>query len=177
MHILANKMVVRICAAATLAFAMGAGTANAATFNIFNISTSNLLGTFEAPAAGGAVTSMSVSVAGHVFDMLGTGSLAPIYHSASNDLSGTPGGIGGTTNSAASGVCGIGECVFTFERSVLPTPGEWHVEKILPLSEQANITGGFYEIKMSAVPLPASIPLLVGALGLMAFVGRKRKSR
>lgn len=151
--------------------------ARAASFDIFKAGSAIQLGSFIAPAGGGVVSSMSVNVSGLSFDVLGTGMQAPMYNLANNDLRGTGSSMGAAYNSIASGICGIGECAFSFFSIYDPLiPGEWYVDKVLPLGEQESISLGYYEIQPSAIPLPTSILLFASALiGLMYM--HKHRSR
>jgi len=176
MSCLAKKLI-SLAGVLSLVVFMGATEkANAATFDIFEAGTIVQLGSFNAPAAGGTVTSMTVNVSGFSFDVLGLGMQAPVYNLATNDLGGTASSMGAIFNSAASGICGIGECAFSFFSIYDDTiPGEWYVDKVFPLGDQQSISFGFYEIQVSAVPLPAALPLFGAALLGMAYLGRRRK--
>jgi len=160
-----------------------AGPVKAATFEVFEAGTSMLLGTFDAPLTGGAVTGASFSINGGVFDVLGTGNQTLIYNSVANDLDGMLGfGVVynsnsfNTTDIVSSPVfCGVGECPLSFDSSFAPTPGEWYLDYIpLGPGTPAALDLGFYDIALAPVPLPASALLLFGALASAFAAVRKR---
>ncbi|MCB1364765.1 MAG: hypothetical protein KDK02_11625 [Rhodobacteraceae bacterium] len=169
-----------LAAAALLALAAGTGGAAAATFNLFEAGTTTLLGTFQAPGAGGAITAMSVTVAGITFDTLGTGTQAPSYDAADNDIGGTGASLGAVYNSAAVGICGVGECAFSFYPIydfATPIPGEWYADKVFPLTDQQSISLGFYEVALAPIPVPATAFLQFSALGLAGALAWRRRRR
>jgi len=155
----------------------------AGTFSVVDVGSSVVLGTFEAPDAGGAVTAGSFTLEGGVFDTLGTGSEAPLYDAANNWVTGTPGGFGGFYNSVAFNTfdflnnplsCGVGECVFSLTSSSgSPVPAEWHVD-YLP-NGGAPIALGNYTVETAAIPLPASVLLLLSGLGALGLRRSARK--
>lgn len=154
-------------ALSTILLLMISGSANAASYDMFSAGTSNLLGTFEAPAAGGEFTAISFSISGITFDVLGTGAQAPTYFLTDNDVDGM------SENSMASGICGVGECFLSFfTKADAMTPGEWAVDKLVP-GDYVHITGGYYDIEMSVVPLPSSLLLFGSALIGLGLVRRR----
>jgi hypothetical protein len=163
---------------------LAAGPADAATYDVFKDGTTDLLGTFEAPAVGGLLTSALMSVKGGVFDVLGVGGLAPIFDSIAMDVDGSGAPFGAvfnsvafmTTDIAANPIlCGIGECAFSFEGSAGPVPGQWYVDYVPGGNGGAALAFGYYQIAAAAVPLPASGLLLLGAAGALAFTTRRRR--
>lgn len=162
-----------------------AGPAGAATYDVFRDGTTNLLGTFEAPAAGGLLTSALMSVKGVIFDVLGVGGDAPIFDAVAMDVDGSAAQFGSVFNSAAflttdiaanTILCGIGECVFSFDGRVGLIPGEWAVHYVPGGNGAANIAFGHYQIAAAAIPLPASGLLLLGAAGALALSTRRRRT-
>jgi hypothetical protein len=156
---------------------------SAATYDVFKDGTTDLLGTFEAPIAGGLLTSALLSVKGGVFDVLGAGGLAPIFDAVALDVDGSGAAFGAVFNSAAFAttdiaanpiLCGIGECVFSFDGRSGPVPGQWYVDYIPGGNGGAALAFGYYQIAAAAVPLPASGLLLLGAIGVMATSARRR---
>lgn len=173
--------------AAAILLAASTVHADAATFDLFRAGTTDLLGTFEAPASGGLLTAASISVKGGVFDVLGLGSMAPVFDAVEMDVDGN-GGVFGTlfnsvafltTDIAANPVsCGIGECVFSFEGSSGPVPGQWYVDYI-GVGGAAALAFGHYDVAASTpapVPLPMTAVLLIGA-GALLFAMRRAGGR
>lgn len=164
---------------AALLLALLPAAAPAATFLVFEEGTTTLLGSFEAPAGGGALTSASLSFGGGVFDVLGTGGGAPIYDPVANDVDGAPFGV--VLNSVAFAttdlfsnplLCGAGECAFQFEAALPPVPGTYFVDSIV--GGGTAIALGAYEVVPAPIPLPAGAALLGGAAALLALLGRRR---
>ena len=160
--------------------AAGSGMAGASSFNILEADSSTLLGVFEAPAGGGVLTSISVSIGGVTYDVLAPGGSAPFYDAADNDLTGAGGAPGWASNSAAAGPCGAGECAFSvypiFDFAT-PIPGEWHADRVfVPPADQISLDLGQYEITISAVPLPAAGLMLISALGGLGALAQRRQS-
>lgn len=169
--------------AAAILFAVSTIHASAATFDLFKAGTTDLLGTFEAPLDGGLLTAASVSVKSGIFDVLGLGGMAPVFDAVEMDVDGN-GGVFGTlfnsvafltTDIAANPVnCGIGECVFSFEGSSGPVPGQWYVDYV-GVGGAAALAFGHYDVVVSTpapVPLPITAVLLVGALTLLLSMRR-----
>jgi hypothetical protein len=159
--------------------------ASAATYDVFRDGTNSLLGTFEAPEAGGLLTSAMMLVKGGVFDVLGAGNLAPIFDSIALDVDGSGAPFGAvfnsvafmTTDIAANPIaCGIGECVFQFEGKSGQVPGQWYLDYIPGGNGAAALAFGYYQVAPSAVPLPASGLLLLGAAAALALTARRRRA-
>lgn len=162
--------------ALTLVFS--AGVASGITFNIYSAGTQNVLGMFHAPMGGGAITSMSVTVGGITYDQLGTGSQAPQYNKAANDIGGTGSSLGAVFNSTAMEPCGPGNCAFSFYAIYDPLiPGEWYSDKIAPVGKEKSLSLGFYEIKLAAVPIPASTAFLLTAIAALVLTYRRKSAR
>jgi hypothetical protein len=167
----------RLVTSSALVLALSATAAPAATFNIFEAGTTTLLGTFEAPLGGGALTTASISVDGGLFNVLDGGTSAPVYDAVNNWITGAGDPFAGITNSVAYNTtdiamnpitCGVGECVFALTDSSGPgVPPEW---AIIYLPGPASIDFGFYEIQ--PVPLPATALMLAGALAAFGAVRR-----
>lgn len=166
---------------------LGAGPSLAATFALTDPNGGESLGLFQAPSMGGLLTEASLFRLGGLFSVLDAGSTAPLFNAAANELRGATTQFGGVSNAAAfvtvpdsgSGVlCAIGKCVFTFESRIASNPGDWFIF-LLDDGGMAidTLDQGQYEIAPAPVPLPASLPLLLGAsVGLVAL-SRKRRSR
>ena len=164
----------RLVVSSALALALSASAPAAATFNIFEAGTTTLLGMFEAPAGGGALTSAMISTDGGVFDVLDLGSTAPVYDAASNWITGAMSPFGGISNSVAYATsdvdmnpvnCGIGECVFVLTSSAGMEPPEWSLNFLPMAGPAAVIDFGRYEIAPKPMPLPpTALLLLAGAL-------------
>lgn len=163
---------------------MAATPALPATFNIFEAGTTTQLGTFDAPVAGGAVTSAVLTLAGGVFDVLDLGAQAPVYDAVNNWIVGTGSSFGSVTNSVAFNTtdflsnpitCQIGECVFSFTNSGGGgVPAEWYLDYIPGNpANAAPIDLGYYDIVIAPVPLPATALLLVGALAGLVRMRRR----
>lgn len=164
--------------ACVLATAAGA---DAATFTVFSAGSSDVLGSFEAPAVGGPLSAALLLVKGGVFDMLGTGSLAPVYDPTLPDVHGAGGSIGAVFNSVAFDTtdvsdnpitCGIGECAFSFFDKFDAAPPEWHLDYVV--DGGAALAFGRYEIAAATVPLPASGAAMLGALFAVGLATRRR---
>jgi hypothetical protein len=170
----------RISAATAIVCSLfAASISNAATVT-FEIEIDGVIGMFDAPDSGGLIESFSITLDGVTFDLLGTGTAAPTYDAVANDIRGNPGTEGFIQNTVAGGVCAAMECVLGLEDSVDPgvIPGLY---AIFPLDN--GIPGGVtnsgeYSITppdpVPAVPLPASLPLLLAGLGGLA-ISHKRK--
>lgn len=165
-----------IVAAAGLALALGAADgAQAVGFNIFDEPGGTLLGTFDAPAGGGAMASLTATIGGVTYDTLAGGASAPTYYAATNDIGGAGSSMGYATNSAAAGVCGAGECAFSFYRIFDPTiPGEWYTDLVyVPPEDQTPLDLGYY--KVAPVPGPLGAMLLMSAIAAIAGITRRRR--
>ena len=161
-----------VVATATLG---GSNMASAVGFNIFDEPGGALLGVFDAPAAGGTITSLTANIDGVTYDTLAGGVNTPTYYVGTNDIGGSGSSMGYATNSAAAGVCGAGECAFTFYRIFGGDPGEWYTDRIfVPPAEQESLDLGRY--KIAPVPGPLGGMLLMSTLGLLAAVRRSKRS-
>ncbi|MBT8409577.1 MAG: hypothetical protein KJN93_08130 [Alphaproteobacteria bacterium] len=167
-----------------LAFAVAAPV-QSATFQVFESGSATLLGTFEAPQAGGALTAAAFVLEGGTFDALLGGAEAPVYDAGNGWVTGAGGPFGGIANSLAFNTadlfanpitCGIGECVFSMTSSGGGgAPAEWYLD-YLPANpaDAAPIDFGFYDVQLAPVPLPATALLLLAALGGGLVVSRRR---
>jgi hypothetical protein len=173
------KMARLSMAAAMTCAALTATTASAASVT-FEIEIDGATGMFQAPDTGGLIESFGIIIDGVNYDMLGTGTAAPVYSATDNDIRGNPGTEGFIQNSVAGGGCLAMECVLGLESSV--DPGV-----IPPLFAIFPLVGGFpgtvtnsgiYAITplipTTSVPLPASMFLLMSTLAILVSAGRLR---
>ena len=133
--------------------------------------------TFDAPLAGGAISNLSVSVAGVIFDTPQAGGLAPVYDPIENDIQGAGGLFGYFANSIAGPGCAIGTCLLEFEDSNLGLPPKvWAVFPLINGTPGAVIASGSYTISSidGVVPLPASVWLLGAGLAALTAFARVR---
>lgn len=161
------------------------GAAQAATFSVFEAGTATLLGTFDAPAGGGAVTAGSFGIDGGVFDVPTGLADFPAYDPVDNVIRGIAAAFGRFSNSVAYNtfdiasnpvVCGIGQCILSFTDSADPgnVPAEWYLDYIPGNpADAAALDFGYYQI--APVPLPAGAVLLLSALGL-GYAGLRRRA-
>jgi hypothetical protein len=120
-------------------------------------------------------------VDGAVYDVLGTGSSAPVYDALNNWITGNGDPFGAIFNSAPYMTvdigdnpisCGAGECVFSLtDSSGGGVPPEWYLDYVPVMGTPAAIDFGNYEIK--PIPLPASALLLAGALAGLPALRRR----
>ncbi len=156
---------------------VGATGAGAVGFNIFDEPGGALLGGFDAPLAGGAIAALTATIGGVTYDTLAGGANAPTFYAASNDIGGAASSLGYATNSAAAGVCGAGECAFSFYRIYDATiPGEWYADRVfVPPADQISLDLGNYVI--APVPGPLGAMLLASAIAAIASLARPRHGR
>ncbi|MEL6233264.1 MAG: VPLPA-CTERM sorting domain-containing protein [Pseudomonadota bacterium] len=171
----------RLAAAAAVFCAFGAASPAFAVPMPFDIALGGAVGSFTADDAGGVISAFSLTVNGITFDTLGMGNAAPVYDALANDIRGVGGTSGIVTNSVATAICGIGECVLDLEDSVDPgvipplyaiftTPGGMFGELV---------ASGEYAISKpgdpaTVIPLPATIWMALAAMGGLVLVGRRR---
>ncbi len=158
----------------------------AATFSVFDAGTMTALGTFDAPTAGGLLTAASLSVFGGVFDVLGCGTSAPVFDALQLDVDGNGGQFGSIFNSVAFNtvdvnanpiLCGVGDCVFSFDGIFGVTPGEWYVDYVPGGVGVAAIGTGFYQISPATIPLPASgVFILTAWAALLVMANRPKRT-
>lgn len=167
-----------------------ASPALAVTYNVHEAGGATLLGSFDAPAAGGLLTAASFALEGGVFTTLAVGNSAPTYDATNNWVRGAAGPFGGIVNSIAfdttefgSGdpiACGIGKCIFSMTSSGGGgVPAEWYLDYV-DGGAAAAIALGHYEIEAAPVPAPVPLPaagllLAGGVAGLFGL--RRRRSR
>ena len=133
----------------------------------WNIDFGSVATTFEAPAVGGLVGGLVVTLGGITFDTPDLTGDAPVFDPATNDFSGEGGGI----FSYYSGVAGCPEalCLLEFENRVDPfTPPLWAVFPLAMGVPGAVIASGNYEI--SPIPLPAPLMVMLAAIGGLGLV-------
>lgn len=134
---------------------------HSATFEIdFSVNgTMGILGTFQAPTLGGAVSDFEVTLSGVIFDTQINGG-AFEYDPVTNDFTNFA-GFPGFTNSMAAASCGIGACFLELYPIGDGSPGDYlAVDAAL-----ANIDDGTrYLINPAPIPLPAGAALLLTAL-------------
>ncbi len=143
------------CTAAPLA-----GSASAATFQVFD-ALDTRLGTFEAPAAGGQLSTASFEIGGIVFDGIDPADV-PEFRPAFNDLTG-PGAtiFANFFNTAAAGSCGAGDCALFFEK-INPGPPDVFTFAAFDTITFEQLGGGNYRV--APIPLPATGLLMAAAL-------------
>ena len=156
------------------ALALFSSTAWAATID-YDVSFGATSATFQAPMGGGAVTGLSVTLGGVTFDTPEP-ITPPLYDPVANDISAAGSLFGYYLNSNAAPGCPINQCVLEFETAIdAVTPPAYAAFNTVVFA--GIISGGFYIISPSdetmAVPLPATMPLLI--LGLMGLGFWRRK--
>lgn len=167
-----------------LAFALApflAGTGGAASFQI------TLAGQttgFTAPATGGPVSDLLVTLGEVSFDTPVAGPTAPTYDPVDNDINGVDGALFGyMTNSAATGTCAAGDCLLEFEDAEADAPPKlWAAfsevdgifDEFLGAGEYAIVPGETSGGPDGVVPLPAAGGLLAVGFGLLALTRRRR---
>ena len=154
--------------------------ASAATFS-FSFSDS-IMGTFQAPVGGGLITAFNVTIGDTTFDTPAAGASQPFYNPILNldnnlvdiEFRGAGVSTGAVTNSMVSGSCPIGDmCVLELFDTVGGTAApEWAFQNLTQLT---NVSGGFYSINPTPVPLPAALPLLLSALSGLGFLAWRRR--
>lgn len=143
----------------------------------YDISFGTTSSTFQAPMGGGEVTGLSVTLGGVTFDT--PEPLAPpLYDPVTNDISAEGSIFGYFLNSMAAPGCPVGQCVLEFETAVDDmTPPVYAAFNTVAFD--GIIAGDYYIISPSdettAVPLPATLPLLVLGLTGLKFVRRRNK--
>jgi hypothetical protein len=134
---------------------------------------------FQAPAAGGPVAGLSVTLGGVIFDTPEAGDLAPVFDPVSNDFSGAGGGIFSYYRSAASGSgCPETVCLLEFENRVDPfTPPLWAAFPLEMGVPGGVFASGNYEIAAAGpapIPLPAPLALMAAAAAALGIVRLRR---
>ena len=175
---IANRIAIRI--AAVLLFLAPAYAVSAATYQVdFSGGGGTVIGTFDAPLAGGNVSNFMVALSGVTFDT-STGVVTTFtYNPVINEFEYTsPGPFPSFTNSVNTPLCAAGGCFLEIYPDPTPgVPGDYlAIDALLN-----NIDAGTKYIidpnpVMSPVPLPASVPLLAAGLVLLGWLGRRKKT-
>lgn len=157
------------------------GAAISATYQVdFSVlGSNNVIGTFQAPNGGGAVSNLMVTLSGVLFDTrTDAGGLFDYDPVAGDFVNYTA--FPTYTNSIANALCGVGLCLL----QIYPNPNN-----VVPgdyLAVDANLNniddGTKYAVNptpvSSPVPLPPAVGLLGAALsGLLLLTGSRRKTR
>jgi hypothetical protein len=125
----------------------------------WNIDFGSVATTFEAPAGGGAVSGLVVTLGGLEFNTPEAGGSAPVFDPVDNHFEPVGGGIFSYYLNPAH------SALLEFETRVDPiTPPNWQVFD--PMS--GVLAFGHYQI--SAIPLPAPLLLMAAALGGLGLV-------
>ena len=125
----------------------------------WNIDFGSVATTFEAPAGGGPVTGLVVTLGGLEFDTPEAGGSAPVFDPVENHFEPIGGGIFSYFLNPAH------SAVLEFETRVDPiTPPNWQVFD--PMS--GTLAFGHYQI--SPIPLPAPLMLMLAAIGGLGLV-------
>jgi hypothetical protein len=127
----------------------------------------NVATSFEAPAGGGLVTGLVVTLGGLEFNSPEAGGNAPVYDPIENHFEPVGGGLFSYyLNPAHSALLEFETRIDAF------TPPVWAV-----FDPQGGdvLASGHYEI--APIPLPAPLLLMAGALGALGIVGTRRRSR
>lgn len=167
------KILRRLCVMA--AFGILPLSASAATFQI-NFSqngTNNIIGTFDAPASGGAVTNLMVQMFDVLFDTRIDGGGSFDYDPAAGDFVNYA-AFPTYTNATGNATCAANGCMLQiYPLPNDPTPGDY-------LAIDANLNniddGTKYAISgpiAAPVPLPAGVGLMLTALAGLAALRRK----
>ena len=166
-------MTISALKAASAAVFCALATPSAAATVTFQIDIGSATGMFDAPEAGGLLTSFNITLNGVTFDTLGMGMSAPVYNAVDNDIRGNPSTEASILNSVAAPGCPALSCVLSLEDSVDPgvVPPLYAVFP-LEMGIPGTVTAaGEYSITPPApIPLPAPALMLLGALaGLMGL--------
>ena len=141
--------------AAALALAPTAGQALT-----WNIDFGSVATTFEAPAGGGAVTGLVVTLGGLEFNTPEAGGSAPVFDPVENHFEPIGGGIFSYYLNPAH------SALLEFETRVDPfTPPNWSV-----FNPQGGGVLAFGHYEISPIPLPAPLMLMAAAIGWFGLV-------
>ena len=154
------------------------GNASATTFNIsftqsgLDDSGPDWLGTFDAPESGGLLSAINVNIGGNIYDELGQppgfSGYRLSYDATKNVLTGTPFWWGTAYNGfpVVSGTLSLG----------IYSTGIWGIYTCQSSSLcEFNGVSGTYRI--SAVPVPAALPLLASGFGALGVIGWRRRHK
>ncbi|WP_375688132.1 hypothetical protein [Pseudooceanicola sp. LIPI14-2-Ac024] len=156
-----------------------ASPATSATFEIdFSLlGSGSYTGTFEADPMGGVVSNFVATIGAVTFDTQVSGA-AFEYDPLGGDFVNYTGFPAFTNSVAVAGVCGVGLCALElYPNPYDPVPGDY-----LAIDEFFNNIddGTKYAINPvptdGVIPLPASLPLMIGAGVMLAAVRRRRSA-
>ena len=166
-----------VAGAAIVAFSAAS---NAITFEVdFSGGANTVIGTFETPMGGGVVSNLTVTLSGVTFDTPNPGGGVLSYIPGADDFTYAGPFASFLNSTAVPGVCAVGGCFM----EIYPDPDPFVPGDYLAIDESlTNIDAGTkYIINPvpidAAVPVPASVLLLVTGVLLLPLIMRMRRSR